>query len=52
MSMDELREAHLKAGHPKTAKYQPSGFGDQRLPLFGYSTEAIHMLLLPMINDK
>ncbi|KAK5646014.1 hypothetical protein RI129_004478 [Pyrocoelia pectoralis] len=52
ITMDELRAAHYEAGHPKTIKYQSSGLGDQRLPLFGYSTEAVHMLLLPMINDK
>lgn len=52
ITMDELRAAHAQAGHPKTVKYQVSGLGDQRLPLFGYSTETIYMLLLPMVNDK
>ncbi|XP_031343677.1 glutamate synthase [NADH], amyloplastic isoform X1 [Photinus pyralis] len=52
ITMDELRAAHSEVGHPKTIKYQASGLADQRLPLFGYSTEAIHLLLLPMINDK
>lgn len=50
--MEELRDAHLKAGHPKSPKYHSSGLTDQRLSLFSYSTETIHMLLLPMVNNK
>ncbi|KAJ8917498.1 hypothetical protein NQ315_005547 [Exocentrus adspersus] len=52
ISMEELRKAHLDAGRPARAKYESSGLGDKRLPLYGYSTETIHMLLLPMINNK
>ena len=52
ITMEELRAAHYEAGRSKTIKYSSSGLADQRLPLFGYSTESIHMLLLPMINDK
>ncbi|XP_050309915.1 uncharacterized protein LOC126745911 [Anthonomus grandis grandis] len=52
ISMEELRKAHLDAGHPVKPKYEPSGLSDKRLPLYGYSTETIHILLLPMINNK
>lgn len=50
--MDELRKAHLDAGRQLKPKYEPSGLSDKRLPLYGYSTETIHLLLLPMINNK
>lgn len=50
--MDELRKAHLDAGCPAKPKYESSGLSDKRLPLYGYSTETIHILLLPMINNK
>lgn len=50
--MDDLRKAHLEAGHPEKATYEPSGLADKRLPLYGYSTETIHMLLLSMVNNK
>lgn len=50
--MDELRKAHLEAGHPAKPKYESSGLSDKRLSLFGYSTETIYMLLLPMVNNK
>ncbi|XP_057669845.1 uncharacterized protein LOC130902058 [Diorhabda carinulata] len=52
ISMDELRKAHLDAGRSPKPKYETSGLGDKRLPLYGYSTETIHLLLLPMINNK
>ncbi|KAH1023919.1 hypothetical protein HUJ05_003496 [Dendroctonus ponderosae] len=52
ISMDELRKAHLEAGCSAKPKYEPSGLSDKRLPLYGYSTETIHILLLPMINNK
>ncbi|XP_018319466.1 glutamate synthase [NADH], amyloplastic isoform X2 [Agrilus planipennis] len=52
ITMEELREAHTKAGYPEKPKYQPSGLADPRLSLYGYTTETIHMLLLPMINNK
>ncbi|CAH0556615.1 unnamed protein product [Brassicogethes aeneus] len=52
ITMDELRKAHLDAGRAPKPKYEPSGLVDKRLPLYGYSTETIHMLLLPMINNK
>lgn len=52
ISMDELRKAHLDAGRTPKPKYETSGLGDKRLPLYGYSTETIHLLLLPMINNK
>uniref|UniRef100_A0A6P7GF34 glutamate synthase (NADH) n=1 Tax=Diabrotica virgifera virgifera TaxID=50390 RepID=A0A6P7GF34_DIAVI len=52
ISMDELRKAHLDASRTVKPKYETSGLGDKRLPLYGYSTETIHMLLLPMINNK
>jgi glutamate synthase (NADPH/NADH) len=50
--MEELRKAHLEANRPAKPKYEPSGLGDKRLSLYGYSTETVHMLLLPMINNK
>lgn len=50
--MDEFRKAHLDANRPAKPKYETSGLADKRLPLYGYSTETIHMLLLPMINNK
>lgn len=50
--MEELRKAHLDAGNVLKPKYQPSGLTDKRLQLYGYSSETIHMLLLPMINNK
>lgn len=52
ITMEHLRTAHANAGHCLKVKYQPSGMSDLRLPLFGYSIETIHMLLLPMVNDK
>ncbi|KAJ8978511.1 hypothetical protein NQ317_002415 [Molorchus minor] len=52
ITMDELRKAHLDAGRLAKPKYEPSGLSDKRLPLYGYSTETIHILLLPMINNK
>ncbi|CAG9813889.1 unnamed protein product [Phaedon cochleariae] len=52
ITLDELRKAHLDAGRTAKPKYETSGLGDKRLPLYGYSTETIHMLLLPMINNK
>lgn len=52
ISMDELRKAHFDSGHATKPKYEPSGLTDKRLPLYGYSTETIHLLLLPMINNK
>lgn len=50
--MEEMRKAHLDSGRALKAKYEPSGLADKRLPLYGYSTETIHMLLLPMVNNK
>lgn len=50
--MEELRKAHADSGKPVKAKYEQSGLADKRLPLYGYSTETIHMLLLPMVNNK
>lgn len=50
--MEELRKVHVDAGRSLKVKYEPSGLGDERLSLFGYSTETIHLLLLPMINNK
>lgn len=50
--MEELRKAHIDAALPLTPKMQPSGMSDKRLSLFGYSTETIQMLLLPMIMNK
>ncbi|KAL3282591.1 hypothetical protein HHI36_005767 [Cryptolaemus montrouzieri] len=52
ITMDELRKAHLDAGRAPKPKYEPSGLTDKRLPLYGYSTETVHLLLLPMINNK
>ncbi|EFA03092.1 uncharacterized protein LOC658584 isoform X1 [Tribolium castaneum] len=52
ITMEELRKAHLEANRPAKPSYEPSGLGDKRLSLYGYSTETIHMLLLPMINNK
>ncbi|KAG5886085.1 hypothetical protein JTB14_031686 [Gonioctena quinquepunctata] len=52
ITLDELRKAHLDAGRVAKPKYETSGLGDKRLPLYSYSTETIHMLLLPMINNK
>ncbi|CAH1105035.1 unnamed protein product [Psylliodes chrysocephalus] len=52
ISMEELRKAHLEAGGTTKPKYETSGLGDKRLPLYGYSIETVHMLLLPMINNK
>ncbi|XP_044268260.1 glutamate synthase 1 [NADH], chloroplastic isoform X2 [Tribolium madens] len=52
ITMEELRKAHLEANRPAKPTYEPSGLGDKRLSLYGYSTETIHMLLLPMINNK
>ena len=51
--MQELRKMFFESGttiniKPSTA----SGFDDKRLPLYGYSNEVIHMLLMPMISDK
>lgn len=50
--MEDLRNAHVDAGNVLQAQYSPSGFADKRLSLYGYSTETIYMLLLPMINNK
>ncbi|KAL1491668.1 hypothetical protein ABEB36_012230 [Hypothenemus hampei] len=52
ITMEELKKAHLDAGHPAKPKFESSGLTDKRLPLYGYSTETIHLLLLPMINNK
>nr|CAH7738975.1 unnamed protein product [Callosobruchus chinensis] len=52
ITIEELRKAHLDAGNTTKAKYEPSGLADKRLALYGYSTETIHMLLMPMINNK
>nr|CAI5835199.1 unnamed protein product [Callosobruchus analis] len=51
ITLEELRKAHLDAGNTTKAKYEPSGLADKRLALYGYSTETIHMLLMPMINN-
>lgn len=50
--MEDLRNAHIDAGNSLTPTFSPSGFGDKRLSLYGYSTETIYLLLLPMINNK
>ena len=47
-----MRKAHVDAGHSLKPKYQPSGLCDQRLSLFGYTTESIQMILLPMFLNK
>lgn len=52
ITMDDLRKAHLEAGHPPEATYSPSGLSDKRLSMYNYTTETIRMLLLPMLNDK
>lgn len=52
ITLEELKKAHLGAGRPAKPKYEASGLADKRLPLYGYSTETIHILLLPMINNK
>ncbi|KAK9869813.1 hypothetical protein WA026_003542 [Henosepilachna vigintioctopunctata] len=52
ITMDEFRKAHLERGLSPKPKYERSGLGDKRLPLYGYSTETVHLLLLPMINNK
>lgn len=58
--MEDLRTADLLAHHPPTPgidravlKAKDScGILDPRLSVFGYTTEHIHMLLLPMIKNK
>lgn len=50
--MEELRKAHTATGLSLEPKLQQSGMSDKRLSLFGYSTETIQMLLLPMIMNK
>lgn len=50
--MEDLRKAHAQAGNSLKATFAPSGFADKRLSLYGYTTETVYMLLLPMINNK
>lgn len=50
--MEDLRKDHNKALSQDEEKIVAKGFKDERLPLFGYSSETIYMLLLPMINNK
>ncbi|ESO83470.1 hypothetical protein LOTGIDRAFT_133427 [Lottia gigantea] len=58
ISMAELRGAHdPKLTLKHEIKYQDFGHGgcveeDPRLPLFGYTIEALNLLVLPMIRDK
>ncbi|XP_049540624.1 uncharacterized protein LOC125954403 [Anopheles darlingi] len=62
ITMDEIREAAaangtLSNGTSTVAKLEGDGFSgkgilDPRLQLYGYTTETIHMLLLPMIKNK
>ncbi|KAK9746909.1 Glutamine amidotransferases class-II [Popillia japonica] len=52
ITMEELRKAHTATGLSLEPKLQQSGMSDKRLSLFGYSTETIQMLLLPMIMNK
>lgn len=57
--MEDLRHADLLAKHSPLAgvhgeviKSHKQGILDPRLSLFGYTTEHIHMILLPMIKNK
>lgn len=57
--MEDLRTADLLAHHPPTPgidsavqKAKDTGVLDPRLSVFGYTTEHIHMLLMPMIKNK
>lgn len=55
--MDEIRAAAaangtLSNGTSAVAKLDGKGILDPRLQLYGYTTETIHMLLLPMIKNK
>ncbi|KAK6187782.1 hypothetical protein SNE40_005732 [Patella caerulea] len=58
ISMAELRGAHdPKHTLKHTIMYQDLGHGecveeDPRLPMFGYTIEALNLLVLPMIRDK
>lgn len=55
--MDEIRQAALDRNHcTDLSGYRPPveerGMMDPRLQLYAYTTETIHMLLLPMIKNK
>lgn len=55
--MDEIRQASAELnGCTELSAYrlsiEQSGMMDPRLQLYGYTTETIHMLLLPMIKNK
>jgi glutamate synthase (NADH) len=54
--MDDIRHADKLANHEDNQngvlKPSQSGIFDARLSLYGYSTETIHMLLVPMIQNK
>lgn len=57
--MEDIRHADLLAyqkpvpgTNGEVIKSHQKGILDPRLSLFGYTTEHIHMLLLPMIKNK
>uniref|UniRef100_A0A023EWE8 glutamate synthase (NADH) n=1 Tax=Aedes albopictus TaxID=7160 RepID=A0A023EWE8_AEDAL len=57
ITMDEIRQASAELnGCTELSAYrlsiEQSGMMDPRLQLYGYTTETIHMLLLPMIKNK
>ncbi|KAL4710409.1 hypothetical protein ACJJTC_008811 [Scirpophaga incertulas] len=48
-----MEDIHKSVGHTSaTLSITPSGLGDPRLALFGYTIESVHMLLVPMIQNK
>jgi glutamate synthase (NADH) len=54
--MDDIRHAdklsHQENTENGVIRSDKAGIFDMRLPLYGYSTETIHMLLVPMIQNK
>ncbi|XP_021344311.1 glutamate synthase 1 [NADH], chloroplastic-like, partial [Mizuhopecten yessoensis] len=59
MSLSELHRAHVPNGdvkqlRPEVEEYSQGGFleKDRRLSLYGYTVEAINLLVLPMVKDK
>lgn len=53
--MDEIRQAAMEQNDCNEVSLpldEQRGMMDPRLQLYGYTTETIHMLLLPMIKNK
>lgn len=59
LSLSDLRQAHVPSGVENGSQLQMEGYShggflekDRRLALYGYTVEAINLLVLPMVKDK